>query len=212
MRWSIPRIQTGLSERSRARSPRGDDHRRRAVGDRREVVRAERRGEVRLAEEVVDGRVLRHLRVRVLQRVADGCALTTSAKSRSLAIARIQQRPRLDAGERDRDPSRAEPSCTGRSGARTPRGDAPARTSRTRSRARRRCRRSCSRNQASNSAHAPSISTWLSYTGGHAPTPSMFITNANGMPGQVVAAPGDRELDIVAIEAACARTRRSRSA
>ena len=41
---------------------------------------------------------------------------------------------------------------------------------------------SCSRNQASDSAHAPSISTWLSYTGGHAPTPSMFMTNANGIP------------------------------
>ena len=37
---------------------------------------------------------------------------------------------------------------------------------------------------ASYSAQAASISTWLSFTGGHAPTPSSPITNVNGPPAR----------------------------
>ena len=41
---------------------------------------------------------------------------------------------------------------------------------------------SCRRIHASYIAHAPSISTWLSEIGGHAPTASRFITKANVCP------------------------------
>ena len=52
------------------------------------------------AEELFDGRVLRQLRVRVLQRVPTAAG-DHLGEVPLAGLARVQQRPRLDAGERD---------------------------------------------------------------------------------------------------------------
>ena len=77
----------------------GDDHRARAVGDRRQVVPAQRRAHVVLCEQLVDVEVAGDLRVRVRLAV-------TPAAGRDLGhlalgdLARVDQRPGLQRGER----------------------------------------------------------------------------------------------------------------
>ncbi len=183
MRWSMPADPDRRSCSARvALSPRGEDHRGRAVGDRRQVVAAQRlraRTARRAAASTSD--VARHLRVRVRLGVARGCG-RRPRRSRARSPCRRRSAPGPAARRSTPGRGRAARGSTGRAATGTASygfdgDDLPEPNTSAVSMS-----PCCRRTHASYSAQAPSISTCDSEIGGQAPAASRFCTNTNGPP------------------------------
>ena len=86
MRWSMPRDPGRPLAALPGHVAGGEHHRGHAVGERRAVVLAQRRDELRLLQQLLGRRVPGELRVGVVQRGAGGCGRATSAICSTVAL------------------------------------------------------------------------------------------------------------------------------
>ncbi len=185
MRWSMPRIHAGRSQTLRARSPAASTTAAAPSEIGATVVLAQRRDDVRLGEQ-------RHRRrrrratcaLRIRRGVAPAARGDLRRYRARVYFAGVEQRARLQRGEADRSPARAARGSTGRAAAPAPRAGRRATTCRRRRPAPSRCRRAAA---APTPRTAPTRRPSRRATraiGGHAPTASSAVTNANGCPAR----------------------------
>ena len=200
MRWSIPRIHAGRSHTSRARSPATSTIAAAPSdtgGQSPARSGATTYGSASMSSAVTSPRTCAN-------GLPSGAA---AAAGRHLGEVGLGPWPprRAAPGPGARPATRGRPTAAsgsrGRSGGRAPRAGRRATRCPSENTSAESMSPCCSRTHASYSAHAPSISTWLSEMGGQAPVASRLPTKANDCAGQVVGAARAGEADLRAGDA-----------